>query len=441
MVIRSDQNPGKKPVLSFVVWLLVGVFLVFFALNRHSRADRFNYHSEIWADKAGYTIYLQAFEYGYDGRRVPDTAIVSKTGYGFSIDPKNGVFITKYTYGTALAQSPFYLLGSFIEADSEILPGFSVIQNRMVSLAGAVYLVFGLFFLYRFLGFFYVKKVRILTLLILLFGTNLLYYGTLEPGMSHIYSFALFSGFLLFLKRRDFFAKEKFWEFFVFGCLAGWMVVLRQSNLLFPLVYFFLDAGTRALVLERVKRIFTFGNLIPVLLGFFLLLSPQILYWNYAFESMLAYSYGEEGFHWLDPKIHKVFFDPYNGLFIYAPLMFFAVVSMIMMLRNKVENAWLITATFGIMTYIFSCWWAWWFGCAFGARSYVEYLSLFSLAFAYGWRDILTRNKGTIITASIVVVLCCAYTTKMALSIDTCFPGSKKWDWPVYFDELKRKVK
>lgn len=440
METRSKQNRGKKTLLPFALWFMAGAFLVFFALNRHAKADRFNYHSELWADKAGYSIYLQAFEYGYDGRTIPDTAIISKTGYGFSIDAENGVFITKYTYGTALAQSPFYFLGSIFESDTELLPGFSVVQNRMVSVAGAVYLLLGLIFLYRFLRFYYEKTVGILTLLVLLFGTNLLYYGTLEPGMSHIYSFAVFSGFLYFIKKRNYFKEEKIWEFVVFGCLAGWMVVLRQSNLLFPLVYFFLDASATSSVLERVKRVFKLRNLLFVLLGFSVLIAPQIVYWNYAFESMVAYSYGDEGFNWLNPRILKVLFDPYNGLLIYSPILLFVLIYMGTMLKKKATNAWLIFATFLIMTYIFSCWWAWWYGCAFGARSYVEYLSLLSLVFAYGWKDILHKSRTTKLVSSLVVLLFCLYTCKMALSIDTCFPGSKNWDWPTYFEELTRKV-
>lgn len=35
-----------------------------------------------------------------------------------------------------------------------------------------------------------------------------------------------------------------------------------------------------------------------------------------------------------------------------------------------------------IATYLFASWWAWWFGGAFGHRSYVEYYALLALPFA-----------------------------------------------------------
>jgi len=47
-------------------------FTVFLTLNRHSRTGIQNYHSEIWADKAGYYIYLPSFFiYNFDGKKLP----------------------------------------------------------------------------------------------------------------------------------------------------------------------------------------------------------------------------------------------------------------------------------------------------------------------------------------------------------------------------------
>jgi len=422
----------KNPWIARVLWTLLGIFLVFFALNRHARSGRFNYHSEIWADKAGYQIFLSAFEYGWDAREVVDTSLVRNTGYGFEIDPKTGTFITKYTYGTALAQAPFYLIGHFLEGEDEAYPGFSVIQNRMASLAAAIYLFVGLLLLAQFLAYYFSKKVLPWVLLILLFGTNLLYYGSIETGMSHVYSFAVFAGLLLFIKRCSFFKREAFWEFLVFGLLSGWIVMLRQSNILFPLVFFFLDAASWVEIQERFKRMFRVKNLLGVLLGGIVLLLPQILYWNYAFESMLAYSYGEEGFKWLHPKTIRTFFDPYNGLFIYMPIMFFILYWMIRMARQKVMNGALTLGVFIVISYMFSCWWAWWFGCAFGQRSYVEYLTLLSIPLAYG----LSRLKQFKTTSRYILIglllTSCLYTSKMAMSMDHCFEGSKNWDWKTY---------
>jgi len=419
----------------------MGLFLVFFALNRHARSDRFNYHSEIWSDKAGYQIYLSGFEYGWDARNFPDTSLSRITGYGFYTDPESGTLLTKYTYGTALAQLPFYLVGHFLEDEKETFPGFSVIQNRMVSVAAAFYLFVGLFFLYQFLTYFFSKKVLPWVIIILLFGTNLLYYGSHETGMSHVYSFAVFAGLLLFIKRRSYFEKEAFWEFLVFGLLSGWIVMLRQSNALFPLIVLFLDISSRSAFRHRLRRLVRIKNLFAIVVGGFLMLLPQLVYWNYAFESMVAYSYGNEGFNWLYPRIIKSFFDPYNGLFIYMPIMLFVLFWMIQMTRKKVQNGMLTLLSFVIISYVFSCWWAWWFGCAFGQRSYVEYLTLLSIPIGYGLSQLHTLPRLRRYALVLGIILCCGYTSKMAMSIDHCFEGSKNWDWPAYGELLQSPMK
>lgn len=431
----------KNPWLGRALWFLLGIFLVFFALNRHARSDRFNYHSEIWSDKAGYQIYLSGFEYGWDTENLPDTGLSRMTGYGFYTDLESGTFITKYTYGTALAQSPFYLLGHFLEAEDEAYPGFSVIQNRMVSLAAAVYLLLGLFFLYRFLSYYFSKKLLPWLIVILLFGTNLLYYGSHETGMSHVYSFAVFAGLLLFIKRKNFLQNAKIWELIAFGLLSGWIIMLRQSNALFPLIVLFLDSSSWSEIRTRILHFLRLKNLLWIVLGGVLMILPQLLYWNYAFESMVAYSYGEEGFNWFAPKLIRSFFDPYNGLFIYMPIMALVLFWMIQMTRNKVQNGRLVLVSFLIISYVFSCWWAWWFGCAFGQRSYVEYLTLFSIPIGYGLTKLIQLSALKRYSLLLIIVVCCAYTSKMAMSIDHCFEGSKNWDWPVYIELLQSPMK
>ena len=48
-------------VFSFIV---ITLFLTF---NKHSKSGYYNYHSEIWADKAGYYVYLPAvFKFNFN---------------------------------------------------------------------------------------------------------------------------------------------------------------------------------------------------------------------------------------------------------------------------------------------------------------------------------------------------------------------------------------
>lgn len=435
------SGPKRYRIISSVLWWLLGLTLIFLAQNRHSRADRFNYHSEIWSDKAGYHIYLAGFEYQWNGHALRSKGIIDKTGHGFDIDSVSGKFLTKYTYGTALAISPFYLIGRMFESPDEAFPGFSVTQNRMISLAAACWLGLGLWFLYQFLGYYTKRSIRIMVVLLLLLGTNLLYYGVQETGMSHVYSFTLFTLLLYILKRTEYLAEASFFKLFWVGALAGWIVVLRQSNLLFLPIVFLLDTQSVHQLKERITALLKPTNILPLALGFFLLLLPQFIYWKYAHNQLFTYSYGEEGFIWSNPRLLKVWFSPYNGLFLYAPVLLVVPVSAFFMAWKRKINGAIILLYFLGLSYLFSCWWEWNFGCAFGARSFTEYLSLFSLALVYALEKVENLQPRARYFIYGMLLLSCFYTFKMTFSVEGCFPGTKDWDWPVYVKELTKPMR
>ena len=58
------------------------------------------------------------------------------------------------------------------------------------------YLIFGLFFLRKTLLLFFSEFIASIVLVVLVVGTNLLYYSSSEPCMSHAYSFSLISIFI-----------------------------------------------------------------------------------------------------------------------------------------------------------------------------------------------------------------------------------------------------
>ena len=72
-----------------------------------------------------------------------------------------------------------------------------------------------------------------------------------------------------------------------------------------------------------------------VLLGSVLMLLPQLLYWNYLNGSWVTYSYGNEGFNWLNPKLLNTWFSPNNGLFLYTPFYFLILLTLGIMIKTK----------------------------------------------------------------------------------------------------------
>ena len=142
----------KKTLAKMKIWLLflfLG-FTIFLSLNRHSRSGIQNYHSEIWADKAGYYIYLPSLLiYNFHTERMP-TEIDKKTGNGFFIE--DGKIITKYTYGVALLQAPFFIVCHGV---SKLFgfndDGFSLPYHKAINISEVIYSFFSFLLLYFFL--------------------------------------------------------------------------------------------------------------------------------------------------------------------------------------------------------------------------------------------------------------------------------------------------
>jgi hypothetical protein len=425
----------KKLLASFAIISFASI-CVFLTLNRHSRTGCFTYNSEIWGDKAGYYIYLPAtFNYNFETAEFPDS-IEQKTGNGFRLDYQNNKIITKYTYGVALLQMPFYLiadnLASLLNSDRN---GFSIVYHKMIDLASIFYLFLGLIFLWKFHKFKYKNSLISLALLSVFLGSNLYYYSIDETGMSHIYSFSLFCAFLYLIRKTEYLKEQSLLSTSLFGILCGLIIIIRPTNIIFLSSFLFLDSVNRGEVIRRIKRLVKPRTLITIVICLLVVLLPQFLYWKYAYGYAFHYSYGDEGFRWTSPKILQIWFSPNNGLFLYSPFFMLIIISIGIMILRKVNNGFYLLGVFLIITYIFSSWWAYNFGCAFGARSYVEYLSLFSIPVAYIFEKVNTdSNKISKSVFWIIIVALIIFNLKMTYSYDGCFYGSGDWDWKEYFN-------
>ncbi|NBY10976.1 MAG: hypothetical protein EBQ77_08260, partial [Sphingobacteriia bacterium] len=205
--------------ISFLTFILG--FFIFLSLNRHSKSGIQNYHSEIWADKAGYYIYLPAFFiYNFQVDGLP-AEIDKKTGNGFIV--RDGKIITKYTYGVALLQAPFFIICHVLSKLCNLQDdGFSLIYHKSINIAAVIYSFFSFIFLFNFLIRYLKKKVVIITLACLYIGTNIFYYSVFETGMSHIYSLFLFASYLYLGPIAN--EQKKPIYVFLFGLIIGLII-------------------------------------------------------------------------------------------------------------------------------------------------------------------------------------------------------------------------
>ncbi|MFN8394155.1 MAG: hypothetical protein U0176_05710 [Bacteroidia bacterium] len=126
-------------------WVAFAAITLWFSFHIHSRSAPFTYKSQIFADKAGYYIYLPAtFVFGFDADAVPDS-LSQKVGNGFLITDQNKIY-TKYPIGVSLMQSPFFLLahGVLSPLTGQPADGFSPVYHAMVDIAAWAYMLLGM---------------------------------------------------------------------------------------------------------------------------------------------------------------------------------------------------------------------------------------------------------------------------------------------------------
>lgn len=416
--------------------ILLFALLTFLAFNRHSQSGYHNYHSEIWADKAGYHVYLPAlFIYELDGTKFPQH-IDSLTGNGFTLQ-KNGKVFTKYAYGTALMQAPFFALAHLAAPlVNQPKTGYSPIYHWAINVAAAFYATLGLYLLYLFLGTRFNKMSAFWSCTLLLLGSNLYFYTVTDGGMSHVYSFALFAITLWFMQKvKVFESKSSVKNVIKLGILSGLLVAIRPTNALFLAFTPFAFTTSWDVLIQKISHLATGRNIAIMLSCIFLLISPQLLYNYYLHETFWYYSYQEEGFNWTSPQILYTWFSPNNGLFLYGSLYLLILPLVIKQSINTSYNWWYLLFFIGI-SYVFSCWWDWAFGCSFGQRNFAEYLVVFSIPltqFIYQLRlgNLLPKLLFGI-TAFAIVFL----NLQLTYAYDQCFYGENNWDWSFYLHLL-----
>lgn len=300
----------------------------------------------------------------------------------------NETVVNKYFSGTALAQSPFFLaahLCSYLFGYE--LDGYSKLYPVFINIGGLIYLILGLYFLSSTLSTYGVNEwQKSLTLIAAVFGTNLFYYSAIEPGLSHVYSFAFISMFVWYSRRyfQSFLGRD----FFILAALLGLIVLIRPVNGLVIFIWPML-AGS----LSELKNGFrsAVANYSWVLAGaavFLILISIQLVIYKVSTGQFYVDSYGEEGFNFGSPRMFDILFSYKKGLFLYTPMYLLSFTGCYYLWRSSRFAFWSWVGFFLLITYVFSSWWNWYYGGSFSSRVFVEFIPAFMILLAISLKHI-----------------------------------------------------
>ncbi len=364
------------------------------------------------ADQVGYYIYLPAIltdeGLSFEGMGGPRWERMMDRGFAgfYGRGEETGRLVNGFTPGVAVLQAPLFLTAHVVAAASGAeTDGFSAPYRLVAALGGSLYATLGLLFVFLALCLHFPRRVAGSVVLLLGLGTNLLYYATLEPVMTHAYSFFTFS--LLLWATLAWERSPSVGRAVLAGAALGLTVIIRPTNgvvALVPAAYL----GARHLwdgVPADRGRLLRHLLIAAGMAGIFSL--PLFSYWKYATGEWITNPFGGGGTFYLDePNFTGVLWSYRKGWFVYTPLMLSAIPGLFLLRRYVPRMTVPLVACAVAIIYIAASYWAWWFGGSFGLRAFVELSSPLSLALAafVAWGSEETRRRRIINTVFAVLI-------------------------------------
>lgn len=331
-------------------------------------------------DTFGYYLYLPAtFIYNdlwHLGFAEPMMQQYNLAGFFYAarIGPE-GNYVMNYSLGTAILYAPFFFIGHlWAKLFNYPADGFSAPYQYSVFVGGVLYSLAGLLVTARTLRYYFTQKITAILLLILLAGTNYLYYTLLENAMTHNYLFTVGS-FIIYISIKWHQSPEYKYAVLL-GLLIGLAIIIRPTEIfwcLIPLLWTIKDRKTFAGKIEIVRQ--NLSQLVALVATVIVVGGIQMLYWKAASGKFIYYSY-DGTFDFLSPHIIPGLFSIRKGWLVYTPVMALALIGLpLLWFKHKPLFVPFVTYTL-LVVYITFSWHAWSYGGSFGCRPLVQSYAL-----------------------------------------------------------------
>lgn len=353
----------------------------------------------------------------------------------------NGGKVIKTAMGMSFLYSPFFFFSHLYANFSKTheANGFSKPYEFGLALSCLVYLLIGFFFLRKALLKCFSESITSFVLLILFLGTNLFYYTTTEPCMSHSYTFSLTAILIYYIPfwLNNFTIKGAVF----FGLISGVLVLIRPTNLIILCMILMYGIQTKADVKTRFLWILSNKKLlvVSILVGLVVLL-PQFCYWKFITGDWVFNSYVGEQFYFNKPKIIEFLFSYRKGWLLYTPIMSLFILGIYKLFKTK--NPWALFSLFSFVAtvFVFSSWWCWWYGGSFGMRCMIDYYPVFAFGLAANFNTSNSIKKlafGSLVSLFIVFNL---FQTSQRRNLVIHWDSMSKESYWHFFTTLKMRT-
>lgn len=313
----------------------------------------------------------------------------------------NGNYLIKTTMGMSFLYAPFFATAhaytGIIHGDRD---GFGGPYQAAIIAAALAFLLIGLWFTKKILLRYFSPLVTSITLLLIVFASNLFYYVTVESGMSHVFSFALIAIFLH--HNIGWLEKPSLKKSLLIGFVIGLIALIRPTNILLVILMLLWNISSMKDIADRFRLFWKNKFLIAAMVGVAILVwIPQMLYWKAQTGSLFFNSYNEQ-FYFNQFHIHDALFGFRKGWFIYTPIMLFAVAGIAFMRGELKKMRAAILIFLLTIIYITFSWWAWWYGGGYGSRPMIDFYAILAIPLA-SLLNIPVNRKGVAFITAILI--------------------------------------
>jgi len=372
-------NDPKRLALIFAVFLVLFLIVKIHYTGWVIGSDGLGYYAHLRSAVVDRDLHYanEFLEYNKFGHGVPDPYLRTATDH----------VPNKYFVGPAMLWAPFFFVAHALTIEAEnfgfkVLPnGYSVLYQFFIGLGSITYGLMGLVLIYRILLNFFQKEESLLATVLITLSTNVLYYLTTEPTMTHAMSLFAVSLFA-YLWIKDL-GNRTYRSVLFLGITAGLMTLIRPQELVFSIVLvmewsgiFKLGSNAASSLFERIIQAVLFGAMVLIVL------IPQFIVWKILYGKFILYSYSGEGFNLFSPHLLDTLFSAYHGLISWTPVILPALVGMGLFCRKQPKIGFLLLTAFALQWYLNASWWCWWFGVSFGNRAYISCSFIFAIGLA-----------------------------------------------------------
>jgi hypothetical protein len=321
--------------------------------------------------------------------------------YQFSA-ASDGKLVIRFFAGMSYMFLPGFLTGHIIALVTDYpADGFSLPYQRALLVSGMIISLLGLFFARKILLRFFDDVTTAISLFFLFVGSNLIFFYTYGNDAPHLYLFTLYTIFIwLSISWHD---KPGIVKAALLGLVTGLIIVSRPSemiSLIIPVAWGVYNWRTfRQKVALLIQN---YHHLLIALLIVILTVLPQLLYWKVVSGSFFFSPYDDPSstLKLSDPQFASVLFGFRKGWFIYAPMMIFPVVGLLMMFRKYPGYALPLLIFVVLNTYLIASFTSL---ISFGWRAFIQSYAMLILPMGVFVHFVITRKKA--LRATLLVFL------------------------------------